>query len=188
MPNIGFWAVAGSGGGAAGAYELISTTTLTGTSASIVFSSLTQSYKHLHLRITMRGDVAATQTPFYLRLNSDSGTNYSRHWLRSDGSSTLSANAGNGESAIWQNYTLGASSTSSAFTSAIIDILDYSSNNKNTTVRTVIGSHGGSGGHTAVSLSSGGWYNTAAVTNLNMYLASGNFIAGSRFSLYGVKA
>ncbi len=31
-----------------------------------------------------------------------------------------------------------------------------------------------------------GWRNTAAITSLTVTLASGNFVTGSKFSLYGV--
>jgi hypothetical protein len=38
-----------------------------------------------------------------------------------------------------------------------------------------------------IALSSGLWINTASTTSLSMHSVFGDFITGSRFSLYGIK-
>lgn len=183
MPfSLGFWAAAGGGASAAG-MELISTTLLSGSQSSITFSSIPSTYKHLQIRMTTRADSGGTSSVFYVRLNSDTGSNYSRHWLRGDGS-TVSANAGSGETQAWLGYTTSSGDAANIFSPHVMDILDYASTNKNKTIRHLSGAIGS---FLQVGLWSAGWYNTAAVTSVTIFPTSNNFVSGSRFSLYGIK-
>lgn len=173
MPNIGFWAAAGAGG-AAGAYELISSTILTGTSTSITFSSIPSTYKHLQVRMVAGGVGVANINKF----NSDTGSNYTFHRLLGDAGAVQSG-AVPGQTFFW---TPALSTTSNIFGAVIIDILDYASSSKNTTVRMFGGVPEGTG---QVALNSGVWLNTAALTQFS--IEGSTFSVGSRFSLYGVK-
>ena len=183
MP-LGLLSFSAGGGASANALTLISTQVLASAAASVTFSSIPSTYTHLQIRYTSRSDTGSTQTPLFMRLNSDTGTNYSRHWLRGDGGLILS-NAGSSENYAWIGYTLAASETTSAYTAGVIDILDYKNTNKNTTLRMLHASRG-SVSWTQIALNSAAWYNTAAVNTLLFYPSAGNFITGSRFSLYGV--
>jgi hypothetical protein len=70
--------------------------------------------------------------------------------------------------------------------STITDVLDYSSVNKNKTVRTLSGSDANGGGE--VALWSGSWQNSStAVSSITLINPSGNFLANSSFALYGIK-
>jgi hypothetical protein len=188
MPfSLGFWAAAGGGAAGGDAMELISTTILGTSSASVTLSGIPATYKHLQVRFTVRDDYSGgTQAPFRMVVNADTGANYSRHWLRGDGSSVQS-NSGSSENSAWLNYTLSAGSGTNYFTGGVLDILDYASTSKNKTTRVLIGSYGYAGGHTQISLSSSGWFSTSAITSLQFYSTLGNLVAGTRFSLYGIK-
>jgi hypothetical protein len=173
---------------AVGDFESIQTYTVgAGGSASITFSSIPSTYKHLQLRILSRSARTDAADGISLRLNSDTGTNYSWHYLRGDGSS-----AGSGGSAtqaeILLSYDFAANNAgSSIFGFGIVDILDYANTNKYKTVRTLAGNdRNGSG---AVGLTSGSWRNTAATTTLTLasYWGANNFLEYSSFALYGVK-
>lgn len=68
-----------------------------------------------------------------------------------------------------------------------MDILDYTSTNKNKTMRTLQGMDSNGGG--TISLHSGLYYGTTnAVTSIKLYAASGgNLNQYSHFALYGIK-
>jgi hypothetical protein len=166
-------------------FELISTQILASATATVTFSSIPQTYKHLQLRFTARDSSAFAGSSIYMNLNGDVGSNYSDHLLGGNGSS---ATSGSDVSSTYMR--LGAvtanSSTASAFGAGITDILDYTSTTKNKTIRTLIGAVVST--NNFVYLSSGAWLSTAAVTSLSITdVPSGvSFMAGSRFSLYGV--
>jgi len=66
----------------------------------------------------------------------------------------------------------------------VLDILDAYSTTKNKTIRSLSGMTGGANN---LQLYSGLWNNTAAISSLNIFPGATNFVAGSRFSLYGIR-
>jgi hypothetical protein len=84
-------------------------------------------------------------------------------------------------------YAAGAANGANQFSPAIIDILDPFENTKNTTFRSFTGQ--AVSDQTIINLASGAWYNTNAVTSLEIYGndSPSNWVAGSRFTLIGVK-
>jgi len=166
----------------------LATVSLTTASSSIVFSGIPQNYTHLQVRGLLRSDKSAdTNADLYLWLNGDlSGNNYTRKYLRGNGSAASSLGYGNGNNPVAGEAT-GASSAAGTFGSTVIDILDYTSSSKNTVVRTFHGQEQNSSAGN-VWLTSSVWLNTAAVTSLTFTLqASTNFVAYSSFALYGIK-
>jgi hypothetical protein len=168
-------------------YELISTTVLGGTAASVTFSSLgtySSTYKHLQLRVSSRttesgGSVGGQ----YSRLNGDSGNNYAGHFLFGNGSSVGSSAETSQPWAI-TGLSFRAGSTANAFAASVIDLLDPFQTTKNKTFRTLSGLAADAN---RIDLHSGLWMNTASVTSWQILPAGANFAAGSRFSLYGIK-
>jgi hypothetical protein len=81
------------------------------------------------------------------------------------------------------------SNVSNVYSTATIDILDYVSTAKNTTVRSLGGStdRGGGTSTQGVELASGLFVNTAAVNQVTLLSNFANFTSGSRFSLYGIR-
>jgi hypothetical protein len=172
--------------GGAAAYDLLETTVLGTTASSVTFSSLGSysDYKHLQIRATMRAN-GTTLTFYRIRLNGDTGTNYARHWLTSQGTSVTSA-AGTSTNAIFPADRLPGDSTANSFTASVMDFLDFSNANKNTTVKVFSGYRDAVNGG-QIRLASGLWNNTAAVTSIEVSTGTDSFVAGSRFSLYGIK-
>lgn len=168
-----------------GSVTPLSVFTLSSAQANVEFTNIPQTYKHLQIRVLSRDDRAATVNSVIYRLNGDTGSNYAYHILAGDGSNA-SAAAVTSSAFTYGMLQTSASTTSNIFTAAVIDILDYSNTNKNTTIRTLQGfdSNGGGG----IRLNSGLWRNTAAVTSFRLYPdGSANFIANSSFALYGIK-
>ena len=169
---------AGAGGGG-GAYESIATATGTGSSGTITFSSIPSTYASLQIRIFAK-DGSLNQIG--LRLNADSGNNYSTHQLYGDG---VSVTASALTSTTRVSYIGQAVATANIGGVSIVDVHDYASTTKNKTVRSFTGwDINGSG---EVKLSSGVWMNTAAVTSLSIVNLADNFATTSVFSLYGIK-
>jgi hypothetical protein len=176
-------------GGGAGAFDLLETTTLASSASSVTFSGLDaySDYKHLQIRAVERFDGAFSTTSTELIFNGDTSNSYSQHKLEGDGSSVSSDNKTNQDN-IDLETTPRANADSGIFSSRVIDILDFSSTNKNTTVRCLAGLVAPNISRTRVYLISGAYYSTDAITSLTFQPAlSANYIAGTRFSLYGVK-
>lgn len=173
------WGIlASSGGGAAGAYDLLETTLVTGTPSSVTFSNLNtySQYKHLQIRQVLQG---ADGTNYNIQFNSDTGSNYAFHFLYGTGSTVASS------AATSQTYIRGRKTNSSyganVFSASIVDILDFNNTSKNTTTRHLDEGAG------LIWFGSGFWNNTAAVTSITISPAAGTWNSGCRFSLYGVK-
>lgn len=165
-------------------YELIETQILGSTVASITFSGLAtyaSIYKHLQIRYTSRADTDS-QTLF-ATFNGVTGTSYATHRLYGQGSSVVSdAFTSRANLFVGSNGT--TSNVANSFAAGVIDILDFASTTKNTTTRALSGLVGTA---SLVSLQSGLFNNTAAVTSITIFGNAGNLVSGSRFSLYGIK-
>lgn len=179
-----------SSGGAAGAYELIATVYPSGTS-SVTFSSIPQNYKHLQIRAVTRVAAASAFSDIMGRINDNAGTAYSMHSIEVNGSTKSSFGLSAGTTNDYRvSRTPGTNVSALVFAGSIVDILDYTSSAKRHSIRTLAGHHEGS------NYSALGVYSTAfsgsgsAITSLTFYANSGGsstFIAGSRFSIYGIK-
>ena len=172
--------------GGAGAYDLLETQVLSSSAASVTFTGLDSytDYKHLQVRYTARSDDGNT---LYFRANGDSGSNYSRHHLGTSGSS-VSSGSGTSQTYVRAMFPLANTSNStSIFGAGVMDILDFSNSSKNTTVRALSGTWQASGFNSGFYLNSGAWLNTNAVTSIQFIPSAGNLVAGSRFSLFGIK-
>lgn len=181
---------ASGGGGGELAYDLLESTILTSNASSVTFTNLNNysDYKHLQIRLTSRFNYAnAVLNSIYVQINNDTGANYRHHYLNGDGSSARSSSSSNATRMEIEEVLPGSDVTANIFGAAIIDFLDFSNPNKNTVMRYISGVPASS--ENDVILGGGLWVNTAAVTEIDLIpIASlGNFITGSRFSLYGVK-
>lgn len=181
--------LASAGGGAAGSFDLISTTLLTGSQASVTFdvSTYASTYKHLQIRLVGRLDYAGTSGYTKIRLNGDTGANYSSHYMYSDpNAGNVISGASLGLGYLETGGAVGNTQPSGAFAAAVFDILDAFSTSKFKTTRMLDGSAYSTLSN--INLRSGSWRSTSAVTSINIAPGLGsNFIAGSRFSLYGIK-
>ena len=185
MPfGIGFFATAGVTA-AAGSYDLLSTTILTSSQASVTFSNLNNfaaDYQHLQIRVVAQTNRSTfPDDNILIRFNSDTGSNYSEHSLRGTGSSVIS---GANTSTTGINCRgIGATGGGGNFGAAVIDILDAFETTKYPTTRSFSGYSS-----QPVCLESGSWRNTAAITTIALTPVVGSLLTtGSRFSLYGIR-
>ena len=182
---FGVFSAGAGGGGAAGSYDLISSTILTGSQASITFDTtgLGSTYKHLQIRLTARTSDPAAVDALLMRFNSDTGTNYNDHALFGNGSTVASAATSNG-SFVPLGLVAAANANSGLFGAVVTDILDFASTSKFKTVRSLSGVLS----TVFVQLRSAAWRNTSAITSIQIYPNLGaNLLTGTRVSLYGIK-
>jgi hypothetical protein len=170
-------------------FESIATSSVgSGGTASVSFSSIPGTYKHLQLRAMHRITTSASGSRrCILQINGDgTASNYRNHWLYGNGSSATSETDGTNPIIA---YSTDAANLSNTFAITIIDILDYSSSNKRKTVRSFNGQDvNGSGG--LVGLYSMANYNSiSAITSLTFRPNTGsdNLAQYSHFALYGIK-
>ena len=170
-----------------GAFESIATTTLSTATASVTFSSIPQTYKHLQLRMSAKTDRGDTDDVTLVQFNGDTAANYSYHWVRGNGTAAGSSGAAS-TSYIYLNYACtGNSSASNIFGSCVVDIFDYTNTNKFKTTRSLQGFD--LNGQGWVYLSSGNWRSTSAITSIVLDQQYGtNWKQYSHFALYGIKA
>ena len=172
---------------AAGDYESIATVTVgSGGSSSITFSSIPSTYAHLQIRYLARTNRADITDSIDMNFNSDTGNNYSWHYLRGNGS-IASAGAGTSTNDILIGTTVASTGGSNMFGAGVIDILDYSNTNKNTTARASTGEDRNGAGF--FYFFSGLWMNTNAITSIVLAPTNGtSFTQYSHFALYGIKS
>lgn len=167
-------------------YESIATVDIgSGGSSTITFSTIPSTYKHLQIRAISHSSTGA-QPAMILRLNSDSGANYSWHGLEGNGSSAYAYSFGAANTGSYIYSVAGTAFNASAFSGHVIDVLDYKETTKYKTIRSLGGNDNNGNGY--VSLNSGSWRSTSAVTGVTITIdGGGNFTQYSSFALYGIK-
>jgi hypothetical protein len=164
---------------------LIESRVLDSTVGSVVFNNLDQFagiYKHLQFIVVARKSNADVSGSVNSRINGVT-SGYSQHALRATGSVVNSFGESN-TIAGFNFYIPAANATANAFGAGVVDILDPFNTTKNTTVRTL----GGGTPSNFITLASFAFNSTAMVTSYSFEALENGFVAGSRFSLYGVTA
>jgi hypothetical protein len=172
-----------------GSYDYLSTVIVpSGNLASITFNGIPSGYKHLQVRYNARTTNAYQFDFINMIFNSDTSASYRTHLLSGSGASATSENLGVSASFYGMGIAPGNTNTTNVFGSGIIDILDYSNTNKNTTVRTLSGfNNNDSNNGRQIGLGSGLYIKTNAVISISINGNGGNLIQNSSFTLYGVR-
>jgi hypothetical protein len=190
LSALGIFSAAGAGGGAvASDYQLIETYILGSNQASVIFSNLgtyASTYKHLQIRMAVKSSNAAVWEVGLMRLNGDTGTNYSVHSLEATYQPSLIIRNTGFANTDSMSFSAAGSTNTGVNAAAVIDLVDCFSTTKNKTVRLLSGYHQPSAGE--LSFRSGAWRNTASITSATIFPLSGTqWLTGSRFSIYGIR-
>jgi hypothetical protein len=157
-------------------YEPIATTTLGVAASEIIFSSIPGTYTDLKIIFTF---VPSAGTYPSLQFNSDTGTNYS--WTRLSGDGTTAASA----RAVTTSFIrggVGITATNPILFS--VDVFSYANSTFKTALTDTSNDQNGTGRKDIVV---GLWRNTAAITSVRIFPATGNFNIGSTATIYGIK-
>ena len=156
-------------------YRALANITLGTAASSVTFSSIPATFRDLVLVFTGTG---STTLQGRIRLNGDTGSNYTYIRMSGSGSATTSAAAGSQTSgfisAIAQATTTGALQMD-------INIMDYSATDKHKTIISQA-SAAANGAEAFVNR----WANTAAVTSVQILTSTGNWAIGTTVALYGI--
>ena len=164
-------------------YESIATALVgAGGTPSVTFNTFPSTYKTLQIRCRVMSESGTPELT--IQFNGVGGTSYSQHAAYGTGSGTITGYGAASQSfgITWQ----GAGGTTNDPAVNIIDIMDYASTNKNKTFRSLTGRDNyGSG---TISLNSGAFYSTNAITSITLATVTGvDFAQHSHFALYGIK-
>lgn len=181
MPIIGTIASSRRAFTIEGSMEPIAVATVpSGGISSITFGSIPQTYTHLQIRFMAKGDNAGDLEYLGFRFNGFTG-NYWWHQFYGDGSSVVATNF---QQSFMRTFIAGNTGTN-MFGVGVSDILDYTNTNKNKVIRTLSGYD--LNGQGAVTLASGLWTDTSAITSITLLGVNNLLKAGSTFALYGIK-
>ena len=171
-------------------YEPIATTNGTGSSATVTFSNIPQTYTDLIL-IARPDQPKSGECDMWIRVGNgsvDTGSNYSGTFLNGNGTSAASRR----ETSVskWRAEYYGYPATTIGNTNNIIQFMNYSNT---TTYKTALirANSAATGVDAIVQL----WRSTSAINTISLNLStlgfSGterNFSANTTFTLYGIKA
>jgi hypothetical protein len=178
-----------AGGGSStvqgGALMPIATTTLGAASALISFVGLDQSYTDLIIVATGRGDAALGNVDVRMQINGDTGANYDFE-SGNVNNTALSAAASVAQTSATVGYFPAASAPANVANSVEISVPNYAG----TTFQKDFRGNAALKTSTAVAgmwviNTSGAWRNTAAVNRIDLFPSSGNFVAGTKVTVYG---
>ena len=151
----------------------LETVTLSSSASSIDFTGISQDYRHLAIKIVTKA--VSNEESGLLRFNNDNASNYT--WQFANGYGTGTNAQYNSESGITNGYY-----DNDTFNSTLIEVYDYTSTDKYTTILHRGGAAGG-----GIRFGAGTWNNTAAVTQVNIRANSATSLAaGVVVSLYGI--
>jgi hypothetical protein len=177
---------------AQGAFQLLETAIVSGSSTSeVLFSNLNNyaaTYQHLQIRYAARtGETSFNREDLCYRFNGVTSNSYTEHNLSGGSGSTPTS----GATTSFNRGFIGSMATnfesSGIFGAGVIDILDPFETTKNTTVRTLAGRAGSTPMN--LSLQSSLFISTDAIASMRIFTSSNRIlVAGTRFSLYGIKA
>jgi hypothetical protein len=167
-------------------YTLIDSEVLASSAASVTFSSIPATYTDLVVRMSIRNSTAgAYGATGRFKLNGDTATNYSVATLEGNGSSAGSnriSSQAYGQ-LTYNGYDAGGN-TSNTFSSIEFYIPSYlASQNKPISTFTATENNSTTG---VLEVDANLWRNTAAITSIEIYSDTGNFVSGSSFYLYGI--
>jgi len=173
-----------------GAWALISETILTGSEASVTFSAIPQGYRTLVLQCQARTDGAAEYDVILWRANGDSGNNYDRMYWRGRGDDVTTAVGARAQTGGRLGFCEGNNSRASNFPFMQCWFGGYAlTDREKVSISPASLAYGdvSADADMYMGMDSARWRSTAAITSLTILPAIGaNFVAGSRFTLYGI--
>lgn len=160
-------------------YVALAKTVLTGSAASVTFSSIVNTYTDLLIVCSARGD--STGDSINVKINNAFGTDSSTN-LTGNGSAAASSNA-SGRS-VKGALTL-STDTSNTFASTEL----YFPNYAGSTFKAVSANAARENNATANLMGATAmlYQTTSAINQIDLIPNTGNFVSGSRFDLYGIK-
>jgi hypothetical protein len=144
------------------------------------FTNIPQNFTHLHIRVF--NPTSSNNGGWFMRMNSDTGSNYNRHISYGDGGGNAGTFNSIGATEYAGSFWGGSTSTAGPQIS-MTDLIDYSNTSRIKTFKTFYGNDINGGG--IVVIGSGAWRSTAAITSIE-FIPSVTMGANCRVDLYGI--
>lgn len=154
------------------------TRTLTA-SASSVTHTIPSSLRTVEVRWTARGDTGLSTTAINMRINGNTGANYS--WVIMQ---VTTPNSGSGQTEMTIGHMYGTSGVAQVYTHGAIRLVGWDNPHARINALIDYGANDPSGGG-FWGTGTGLYANSGPFTSLSLHAASGNFIAGSQFTVIG---
>jgi hypothetical protein len=170
-------------------FESIATVNGTGSSNTITFSSIPQTYKHLQIRGIARL-IGTDNLPgsSYVNYNGITTNTYFSHRLFGNGTSAGASGIGSNGGITYANLAAGNNQLANTYGVFILDIHDYASTTKTKTLRSFVGIDTNSGStNDEIDLISGSSTATTAITSISFINSTQSFNTTTSFALYGIK-
>jgi hypothetical protein len=165
-------------------YEPIATTTLTSAQTTVTFTSIPSTYTDLIVISSHKATTTPTAEDTFVRINSDSGSNYSTTRIFGNGSSAFSSRTTN------RTFIDTYIDDTTNFVLVRFQFMNYSNT---TTFKTILTRQDFAATSTNATVSL--WRNTAAINSITFTAPDNNgggtpdqFAIGSTFTLYGIQA
>ena len=152
-------------------YTALANITLGSSASSVTFSSIPATYRDLVL--VLAGTISASNG-MYLRINGDTGANYTAVYAYGNGTLAIS------DTALVFNG-LYAGNFTTTITNSVNQIMDYSATDKH---KTMI--QRGNDSAALTIMTAARWANTSAITSVQVMPSSGTLSTGFTASLYGI--
>lgn len=176
----------GAVGGAVGAMTNLGCLTGNGTSNTFSFTSISQAYNSLEIRLVGNSSNASTSDGVAIRFNNDSGANYWATQLQGTGTAAQ-ANPQINATSVNISEIPAASFSATNGGVGFIEIPGYSQSTLQKSFNTMSYHRNGTGSssNSFQQTFGGTWASTAAITRVDLIL-NGNWITGSKACLYGI--
>lgn len=154
-------------------YHSLATITLGSSASTVTFGSIPAGYRDLRLVANVSGTGAILDSD-YVKFNT-STADFTTVQMYGNGSTTGSNTGTSGRVSNYEN-------TIGRMYLWVLDIMDYSQTDKHKTYLSRFNAD-----DAGVGAFAGRWAQTAALTAIQVYPATGSYAAGSTFTLFGVK-
>ena len=173
-------------------FESIATFTATGSANSVTFSSIPQTYKHLHIRALIRNNANVGGDAAWIRINGDTSTSYPTwKWASYNQTATTYSVSSQAGYARYGINTADSNSRANYYSPIVMDIPNYSQSSYQKTLNAYSSGVGPTSVANYFSQSMGAvtWPQTAAITSitLGVWTVDGANTMSGLIELFGVK-
>jgi hypothetical protein len=152
--------------------------------STVTFNNIPQTFTDLVIKTSLRGSSAANGVDLYCYTNNVSNDlTYSTTYMSGDGSATGSSRA-TGLTFFYFGNCDAANQTSNTFSSVQAYIPNYTGSNFKQVVSESVNENNAT--ISSQGLQASLWRKTTAISALTLFMASGNFVQHSTFTLYGI--
>jgi hypothetical protein len=169
--------------------QLISETVLSGSAASVTFSSIPATFRSLALFFQARTDRVHTIDRVLQQFNSDSGSNYDFFVFNINSAGTIATAVSRATTSMEATLAEAANSRASSWSPGIQYILGYSRTDREKFVLGYSGTMQDVNADTDLLFDCqiGRWRDSSAISGITLLPSAGtNFVSGSIFTLYGI--